>query len=175
MVAPILLLALGALALGFFGADIAGALGLQTMHHAFTSMLPPLAVVALGIALAWFDFGRRSAPRRGFINRVPALETLFVRQWYVDDFYRVVAVRLTVALARALMNRPTLILADEPTGNLDEKTAHGVIDLIFEICREENSSLVMVTHNPKYAARTDRQLLLNHGLLSNAVNCPAGT
>ena len=80
-----------------------------------------------------------------------------------------------VALARALMNRPSLILADEPTGNLDEKTAHGVIDLIFEICREENSSLVMVTHNPKYAARTDRQLLLNHGLLSNAVNRPAGT
>ena len=102
MVAPILLLALGALALGFFGADIAGALGLQTMHHAFASMLPPLAVVALGVALAFFDFGRRSAPRRGFINRVPALETLFVRQWYVDDFYRVVAVRLTVALARAL-------------------------------------------------------------------------
>ncbi len=80
-----------------------------------------------------------------------------------------------VALARALMNRPTLILADEPTGNLDEKTAHGVIDLIFEVCREENSSLVMVTHNPKYAARTDRQLLLNHGLLSNALNHPSGT
>ncbi len=79
-----------------------------------------------------------------------------------------------VALARALMNRPTLILADEPTGNLDEKTAHGVIDLIFEICREENSSLVMVTHNPQYAARTDRQLLLNNGLMTDDIKNPAG-
>lgn len=74
-----------------------------------------------------------------------------------------------VALARALMNRPALILADEPTGNLDEKTAAGVINLIFDICRNENSSLVMVTHNPNFAAKTDRQLLLHNGLLTNIV------
>lgn len=74
-----------------------------------------------------------------------------------------------VALARALMNRPALILADEPTGNLDEKTAKGVIGLIFDICRDENSSLVMVTHNPNFAAKTDRQLLLHNGLLTNIV------
>ena len=70
-----------------------------------------------------------------------------------------------VALARALMNRPSLILADEPTGNLDEKTAHGVIDLVFEICDEENSSLIMVTHNPQYASRTSQQYILHNGLL----------
>ncbi len=73
--------------------------------------------------------------------------------------------RQRVALARALMNRPSLILADEPTGNLDEKTAHGVIDLVFDICREENSSLVLVTHNPEYAARTQQQFILQNGFL----------
>jgi len=102
MLAPIVLLAIGAVLLGFFAGSIAGVLGIAPAHHALISMLPAMGVVALGVLLAWLDFGRRSAARRGFIARVPALETLFVRQWYVDDFYRAVVVRINAALAGAL-------------------------------------------------------------------------
>ena len=57
--------------------------------------------------------------------------------------------RQRVAVARALMNRPHVILADEPTGNLDERTGGEVISLLLEVCAEENTALVLVTHNPE--------------------------
>ena len=71
--------------------------------------------------------------------------------------------RQRVAVARALMNRPQLILADEPTGNLDERTGEGVISLLLEVCAEENTALVLVTHNPGHAARCRRHLVLTAG------------
>ena len=54
------------------------------------------------MAVAWLDFGRGTAARRGFIARVAALHTLFSKQWYVDDLYRAVLVRFTNAVARLL-------------------------------------------------------------------------
>lgn len=74
--------------------------------------------------------------------------------------------RQRVALARALINRPRFILADEPTGNLDETTAREVMDLLFEVCAEEGSSLILVTHNPGFADRTDLRLQLRDGVLN---------
>ena len=71
--------------------------------------------------------------------------------------------RQRVAVARALMNRPKLILADEPTGNLDERTGEEVISLLLEVCAEEKTALVLVTHNPAHAARCDRHLTLTAG------------
>ncbi|MCF7689629.1 MAG: ABC transporter ATP-binding protein [Cephaloticoccus sp.] len=73
--------------------------------------------------------------------------------------------RQRVALARALMNQPCLILADEPTGNLDEHTGEVVIELLLTLCRETNTSLVLVTHNVAHASRCGRQLHLHSGLL----------
>ncbi|HLS29153.1 MAG TPA: ABC transporter ATP-binding protein [Opitutales bacterium] len=70
-----------------------------------------------------------------------------------------------VAVARALMNRPQVILADEPTGNLDEITAEGIMDLLLRICSEEKTSLVLVTHNRIHAERTSHQAELHLGLL----------
>ena len=70
-----------------------------------------------------------------------------------------------VAIARALINRPPLILADEPTGNLDECTGEAIMQLIIEVCREQNTALLLVTHNLDFAARTDRRLVLRHGVL----------
>lgn len=73
--------------------------------------------------------------------------------------------RQRVAVARALMNSPRLLLADEPTGNLDERTGEAVIDLLLGLSRETGTALVLVTHNPAHAARTDRALTLHDGLL----------
>ncbi len=73
--------------------------------------------------------------------------------------------RQRVALARALMNGPEVVLADEPTGNLDEATGNNVIDALLRLCREDGVGLVLVTHNQEHAARTDRRLLLHAGHL----------
>lgn len=73
--------------------------------------------------------------------------------------------RQRVALARALMNSPRLILADEPTGNLDERTGSGVIELLLGLCASADAALVLVTHNAVHAAKTRRSLLLTAGSL----------
>jgi lipoprotein-releasing system ATP-binding protein len=71
-----------------------------------------------------------------------------------------------VAVARALLNRPRLLLADEPTGNLDEHTAEEVISLLLRLCAEEGTTLVLVTHHAGFAARAARPLRLEHGVLT---------
>jgi lipoprotein-releasing system ATP-binding protein len=71
-----------------------------------------------------------------------------------------------VAVARALINRPALLLADEPTGNLDHRTAEAVVDLLLEVHREENAGLVMVTHSRELATRFSRRYQLVDGILS---------
>ena len=74
--------------------------------------------------------------------------------------------RQRVAVARALINDPPLVLADEPTGNLDEATGLAVMELLLELAGEEAKSLVLVTHNPEFAQRTQRQLTLHLGQFS---------
>lgn len=73
--------------------------------------------------------------------------------------------RQRVAVARALMNAPQLVLADEPTGNLDEKTGDAVIELLLGLCAETKTALVLVTHNVAHAAKTQRALFLHEGVL----------
>ncbi len=71
-----------------------------------------------------------------------------------------------VAVARALANRPALILADEPTGNLDEATADVVLDEFLKLVRGEGSAALIATHNERIASRLDRTLRLHDGILA---------
>ncbi|MBO5289531.1 MAG: ABC transporter ATP-binding protein [Spirochaetales bacterium] len=73
--------------------------------------------------------------------------------------------RQRVAIARAFMNEPPLILADEPTGNLDNKNAERVVELLFDLSRERGHALVIVTHSPTIAAMSDLRYVLRGGLL----------
>ncbi len=70
-----------------------------------------------------------------------------------------------VAVARALANRPALVLADEPTGNLDERTADIVLDEFLRLVRHEGASALVATHNERLARRMDRVLRLHEGRL----------
>jgi lipoprotein-releasing system ATP-binding protein len=75
-----------------------------------------------------------------------------------------------VAIARALVNQPKLVLADEPTGSLDNTTAQRVFDLFREVQREKKLTSLLATHNVKIASRCDRVLLLENGYLSDVTN-----
>jgi putative ABC transport system ATP-binding protein len=74
-----------------------------------------------------------------------------------------------VAIARALMNNPSLILADEPTGNLDTKTGLEVFDLLKDLSQKYNRTIAMVTHNPELADATDRSIYIRDGTIEKEV------
>jgi ABC-type lipoprotein export system ATPase subunit len=71
--------------------------------------------------------------------------------------------RQRVAIARALANKPALILADEPTGNLDSESGGEIIDLMRQLNKETNTTIVVVSHDPAVARQTDRVLVLQDG------------
>ncbi|MGU3840163.1 ATP-binding cassette domain-containing protein, partial [Vibrio diabolicus] len=73
--------------------------------------------------------------------------------------------RQRVAIARALVNKPDLVLADEPTGNLDHNTALSIYDLMRELNKESNIAFLVVTHDKELAAKMDRQMHMQDGLL----------
>ncbi|MCB9847569.1 MAG: ABC transporter ATP-binding protein [Phycisphaeraceae bacterium] len=75
--------------------------------------------------------------------------------------------RQRVAIARALVNEPRVLLADEPTGNLDRATGQGILDTISDLHRDKRQTIVMVTHDPYVADRADRALRLVDGVLAD--------
>jgi lipoprotein-releasing system ATP-binding protein len=76
--------------------------------------------------------------------------------------------RQRVAVARAVVREPALLLADEPTGNLDPKTGDQVLDLLLELNRTHQSGLVVVTHSPEIATRLGRKLILSDGFVESS-------
>ena len=78
-----------------------------------------------------------------------------------------------VALARAFAMRPKILLADEPTGNLDQTTGRLIVDLLFDLHREEKNSLVLITHDPSLAERCDRVVRIEDGRIAAAELVPA--
>ena len=71
-----------------------------------------------------------------------------------------------VAIARAIVGKPKLILADEPSGNLDDKTGKEVMDLLFKLCKQREQTLILVTHNHDLAQNCDRTLVLKDSKLA---------
>lgn len=71
-----------------------------------------------------------------------------------------------VAIARALVNDPAIIMADEPTGNLDSKVGQEIIDLLLNLNRDRGTTLIIITHDPKVAAQTSRIIRVHDGLLA---------
>lgn len=81
-----------------------------------------------------------------------------------------------VAIARCLVNDPALVLADEPTGNLDSHTGDGVMELLLSLRQERRMTLIIATHDPRVASRAEREVQLVDGLVENPVGAlPDGT
>ncbi len=99
-----------------------------------------------------------------------------LRQVEMDDKYKNRATDLSggqkqrSVIARALANRPRLIFADEPTGNLDSATGAVVVDLLFALNKEQGITVVLVTHDEELAARCDRRIYLKDGEIVDEVN-----
>jgi len=72
-----------------------------------------------------------------------------------------------VGLARAMVTKPRLLLADEPTGNLDQDTGAMVIELMFDLARKQGTAVMLITHDNMLAKKADRTLMMDHGQLSH--------
>jgi len=115
---------------------------------------------------------RRGGAKRGLSRReahaevIPLLERLGLDERLGHQPHQLsTGERQRVSIARALSTDPSLVLADEPTGNLDTKRSHQVLTLLSEICRERDVALLLVTHDPRAASFADRQHELRNGKL----------
>ena len=106
-------------------------------------------------------------------STVPTIGTLFLLNFIAAIVIAVGLIaplrratgRYTV-LARAMIAKPAILLADEPTGNLDQKSGARVIELMFDMARQQGATVIFVTHDPGLAARADRMLTMTLGQLS---------
>ena len=120
--------------------------------------------VALPLALAGVPERERETRARAALEEVGLGSAFGAR---IDELSG--GERQRVGVARALVNEPAIILADEPTGSLDEENAGSVLGLLTDAVRRRGASLVLVTHDPASAARADHHYLMRDGRLSTGV------
>jgi len=127
------------------------------------NLLPVLSAVE-NVELPLIVSGIR--PREARQRALDALDTVGLRDWATQRPNQLSGgQRQRVTVARALVNRPSIIWADEPTGALDSQTAKEIMDLIVELNEQEHQTTILVTHDPKVAARCHRTIHMADGVI----------
>jgi len=138
----------------------------------FYHLLPELSVLQNVTLAAMIRYGRFGYPRQR--EGVEARATELLNTFGLGHRLRHRPAELSggerqrVAIARALCNQPPVLLADEPTGNLDRKTGNTILDLLAARKAADNLTMVMVTHDPEVAARADRIVRLADGVVATS-------
>ena len=124
----------------------------------------PTLTAGENVEIAMFGTGSKSRARRDAVEIALGAVGLSARTSHLPHELSG-GERQRVAIARSIVNRPTLLVADEPTGNLDTANSAAIMDLLFELHATQGTTLVIVTHDPKHAARCKRQIEIRDGKL----------
>lgn len=127
----------------------------------FYNLLPTLTALE-NVALPLLIDGKKISEVRLQVEELLALVNLSDRSQHRPEQLSG-GQQQRVAIARAFVNRPEIVLADEPTGNLDSRSGVGILELLRKVCQELKATIVMVTHDPRAASYSDRVIFLKDG------------